>query len=101
MNRYKTGYVKGWLYEGAAPPAVLLICRYVDIQISLLKGNAVLVMLLLKATSLSLLDFQKSPSPAGLKLKKKVLRSNKFIYCTPMNGFVIKILTRPIVNITK
>lgn len=99
MHRYKTGYAKGLLYEGAA---TLLICRYRDTQISLLKGNAVLVMLALKGYQFVSLIFKKIPSPASLKQKKK--RSTvfeKFIYYTSMDGFVIKILTRPIVNVTK
>lgn len=48
MNRYKTGYVTGLLYEGAAISALLLICRLVDTQFSFLKGNTGLVMLMFR-----------------------------------------------------
>lgn len=83
MNRYKTGYAKGILYKGAAISAVLLICRNTDTQISLLKGNAVLVMLVLRIpVGLSLsLQKKKKKCPASLKQKKKDLQplKNSFI----------------------
>lgn len=45
MNRQKTGSAKGLLYKRAA---ILLICRYMDTQISLLKGNGVLAIPVLR-----------------------------------------------------
>jgi len=45
MNRHKTGYAKGLLYEEGV---ILLVCRYMDTQIWLLKWNRLLVMLVLR-----------------------------------------------------